>query len=658
MEKPFLFQKDGTEVTFDGAALILQHAGFIRKWILKNGWCTVLTGSKESGAEQIKNPAPDWKITACEGAAELVSVECQEHAERKSVLITSLFHYPESQLYLKHEITCFPGVPGMRIQVSLKSEVEIPAFERSPERGALPQFVDGYSESLPLGDSFAGYHGFGFNNDSQHRYSLETPILTECSGYVNESDGLVSVGNCNGIFLYRADGSGFVLVKESHKCANSSGVSTGEFIFRKNQIHSTGLGFSDGSPHWLSGEGFHSAWANWCVPFRSGMNEAVRNLKQFDRARYPFEKERDMFIAMNTWGSRGDAYFSRMAATEENVLAELESCADLGIDLLQIDDGWQFKPGTADFQNCAWVPSPEGFPHGWSAVKQRAKELGMKLGLWAPPDFITAEQLIENIREGGFRRIKLDFLNLTKRNLLDQLLEFAQKIISSSPEPVGINWDITEKSPRMGFYFGREYGNIFLQNCENSPPGMTSKRFIAYDPEVTLNQTWLLAKYFNLNQVQITIQRIAESPHGKGYPQDYACGIALMGNPLFFLESRRFSEEERALVKNVLTVYKKYREKILNGYVSPIGRQPDGTVWTGFQCTCSHDYGFLTLFREKDSEEPSARIRLDVPAGSTIRLQGLYQGKDQILKPEPDGTYLFSDLERAAWAFYRYEVTE
>ena len=365
-----------------------------------------------------------------------------------------------------------------------------------------------------------------------------------------------------------------------------------------------------------------------------------------------------MFIAMNTWGSRGGGSLSRLAATEENVLAELESCADLGIDLLQIDDGWQFNPGTADFQNCDWVPSPEGFPHGWEAVREKAKKLGMNLGLWAPPDFITSGQLLKNIQTGGFRRIKLDFLNLTKRHLLDDLLAFAENITKGAGFLVGINWDITENCPRMGFYFGREFGNIFLQNCENSPPGMTCKRFIAYDPEVTLNQTWLLSKYFNLNQLQITIQRVAESCHGKGYSQDYACGIALMGNPLFFLETKRFAEEERTLVRNVLSVYRKHREKILDSYVYPIGNQPDGSSWTGFQSICSETEGYLTLLREKGAPEDFAKIALHVPVGAKLKLTGLYQCCDSLLEQEEDGRYLFTGITPADWRFYQYQVVQ
>lgn len=643
MTEPFEYSFRDVKAVFDGRELLLSNSRSSRCWHLENGWC-------DSGMVV-------WKISACSGEAVLQDISC-EVIRGEFLRVSSVFYYPESHLYLKYNAECYPEVSGIRTQILLKAETEIPAVETSPEKDALPQFVTGFCDLISLQKEEYSYTGFGYNNDSQHRYTLETPILMEIHGTVSPETENHSIANCNGIIFTGKDGSGFIMVKESHKCANSAGISTGEFLLKGNCLCNTGLGFSDGSPHWLSGADYRSAWASWYIPFDGGKSGAIQALKEFDRARYPFRKDRDMFIAMNTWGSRGGGMLSRMAATEENVLAELESCADLGIDLLQIDDGWQFDLGTADFQNCAWEPSAKGFPEGWKNVRKKAAELNMKLGLWAAPDFVSAEQLLKNINDGGFRRIKLDFLNLTKRNLLDDLLDYARKITEHAENPIGINWDITENCPRMGFYFGREYGNIFLQNCENSPPGSSSKRFIAYDPEVTLNQTWLLARYFNLNQVQITIQRIAESCHGKGYPQDYACGIALMGNPLFFVETRRFSQNERNLIKKVISVYKEHREKILSGFVEPVGSQPDGSRWTGFQCRCSVSEGYLTLFREKDSDDESCRIRLNLPPGKKLILKSLYRGTDSVLEPENDGTFLFTGLSRSSWAFYQYEVQE
>ncbi|MDD3021613.1 MAG: alpha-galactosidase [Alphaproteobacteria bacterium] len=661
---PFNFVYQDVIISFNGKLLSLENGKFCREWLLQNGWNTCFLGRSRTGKNLAFPTAlhPDWNITACEGYCRLTSIDCSickwemYKENQKFVRIHSFFYYPESDLYLQHEVDCYPMISGVRIQISLKSRKEIPQVKSSPEKQNLPGFVDGYTESVPVNPEDYRRLGFGLNCDSQHRYTFDTPILSEIRADATPVRSRELIANCNGLMLFNKAEEGFLLLKESHKCANNSGIATGDFLLHTHDVCSTGLGFSDLNPHWLSGKDYHSAWANWCIPFSGGENGARKALKEFDRARYPFYAERDMFIAMNTWGSRGAGEFSRSAAEEQNVLEELGSCADLGIDLLQVDDGWQFDPGTNDFETCNWEPSPIRFPHGWKYIRERADKLGIKLGIWVPPVLASDKKIIELIRSAGFRRVKLDFINITRREDLDRLIHTATLITGSIEKPVGINWDITEAFTRLGFYFGREYGNLFLQNCENSPPGFSNKRFIGYDPEVSLYQIWLLGKYFNLNQVQITIQRITDSPRGKGYPQDYACGIAFMGNPLFFMETKRFTQPERNLVREVLDVYKKHRDKILSGYVFPIGEEPTGNSWSGFQCIYSEKEGYLTVFREKNAISNYTNFLLQVPEGKTLQITGLYNANDQELAPCDSKTYRIEGISRASWAFFHYRI--
>ncbi len=665
-------------VVFDGSRLKVSNSKSSREWKLLNGWCTEYLAAGNEIVTSAMRPDEitggsvedtvfheDWNVTACRGAAELVSVECnvlrriEQLPETSFVRVSSVFHYPESGIKVKHLVDCHPDVAGVRTCLGFKSDYEVPADGNIPEMADIPSFVSGYAESLPVNGRNFNTETCGFFCDSQHRYTLDAPITAELHSGYRMVSGSQSFAGCSILVEYSSGGSGFILVKESHKCVNSPGIYTGEYVVKDGRLMSTGLGFSGGAPHWLSGDEYHYAWAHWCIPF-TDYRDCGLYVKRFDRARYPFWEERDMFIAMNTWGSRGSGEYSRSAADEENVLRELESCARLGIDLLQIDDGWQFAPGTADFQNCKWTPSPERFPHGWSKVKARADELGVKLGLWAPPDFVTAEQIIANIKEGGFRRIKLDFLHLTRRDKLDDIMKMAEQIVNGSDEPVGINWDITEASPRLGFYYGREFGNIFLQNCENSHPGKSDKSFISYDPAVTLNQAWRLSRFFNLNQVQITIQRVAESARAKGYGQDYACGIALMGNPLFFMETCRFSPEERKQVHSVLKVYREHRRDILNGMVYPVLNEPDGNSWTGFKCITRKNTIYMTVFRELGSVEDSCNLEIEKGAEPEL----LYGPPSLRINCENSGTcekmadLNISGLLPGGWAFVRIMLPE
>lgn len=104
---------------------------------------------------------------------------------------------------------------------------------------------------------------------------------------------------------------------------------------------------------------------------------------------------RDIYIQANTWGRSQGRLEHREAASEKNVLTEIDSCADLGIDVLQIDDGWQ-----GDGYD-SWKPAPQRYPAGWERVRARAEERGVKLGLWMAAMPPGLEDLIRNAESTG-----------------------------------------------------------------------------------------------------------------------------------------------------------------------------------------------------------------------------------------------------------------
>ncbi len=88
-------------------------------------------------------------------------------------------------------------------------------------------------------------------------------------------------------------------------------------------------------------------------------------------------------------------YAHRMAMTEDLVLANAAIAAKhfrpLGMEIMQIDHGWQRGDVTGD-----WVPN-ERFPHGlkWLADELKSK-YGMKLGVWiAPTDVAETSELFK-----------------------------------------------------------------------------------------------------------------------------------------------------------------------------------------------------------------------------------------------------------------------
>jgi hypothetical protein len=452
------------------------------------------------------------------------------------------------------------------------------------------------------------------------------------------------------------DLGGIALVKESHKCVNQRGHATGGFIVdEKEGLACTGWGLR---PDEISQEALTPGWASWCLAWLGGDLDREIAFKTFDRLRYPIDPKRDIYIQANTWGSTDNSRDARRAATEESVLQELKTCADLGIDVLQIDDGWQVPPGhpTSDPGPRGWHPYPETYPEGWDNVRSRAEELGLKLGLWAAAMPISLEELKANFTEGGFVQYKLDFASLRSRSEIEALMKKVRAFVKWTGHRVRVNWDVTENSPRYGYFFAREYGCIYLENRKPERPIS-----VVYRPHTVLRDLWQVARYLNLHRFQCSIQNVdrvdpAWSDAGL-HSHGYATAIALMGIPLFFQETKHYTEEAKAEIRPVLDVYRKHRDAIYKGIVHPIGERPDNASWTGFQCHLPDEgCGYLTIFRERCNVDPVKVLELGWLEEGAIYTTDLIRGTRAENQVRPGGRVTFGIEEAPGFLFYRYSM--
>lgn len=515
--------------------------------------------------------------------------------------------------------------------------------------GILPQAPNGCVARLPIAASGAVRHYAGYYTDTQNRNTRDTPLLweTSCTGPI---DGTERVAIASMLSVEK-DGCGVLLLKESHKCVNQWGVDTGDFTIDSTGISNRGLGFS---PADMTPDRFVTGWANWTILYRAG--ERASALKKFDRIRFPV---RQLAVMSNTWGS--DKRNPRYAARESNVLREIESARDLGIEIVQVDDGWQgitydrWRPAaTAELEHTGRYAL---YPYGWSQIRAAARKAGVALGLWfswTAPE----EDIIKNFDEGGFVSFKLDFAKLDTKSKLDALMRKARAVLLHAGSCSAVNWDLTEIAPRVGIYYGREYGNVYLENRRPELPAR-----IVYVPYLVLRDAWHLSRYANLNQYQLPIQNVASVSDALSdacrYSQGYATAVALMGGPLFFCETRCMEERARREVRALLAVYKRERDRMARGYVSPIGSEPDNASWTGFHNRAEDGCeGYLMLFREANNEQVACRIRIDGCAGRLLRLTNLLGGEVVEKQADGRGCVLFEMPDPADYRFYRYELLD
>jgi len=605
---------------YENGTLEVNTGKVSRKWLWPNG-----------------STSSDYNLFAltAHSKAELRAIDAYIVNDRyiEVVVITT---YPELYLCVKYVIWAYPGASGLRTQLFVKSAA-----------GYTPPAEFGNSVAETVTFPAARIKAAGYYNDTQNRNRIDTELIRE-EDYTDTKS--LTIDWASMIALFNEDGSGVCVVKESHKCVNQTGYETGAFVYHNGTLAVTGIGLT---PRDITEDRYRFAWATWTIYFDGGDEGLETAIKAFDRLRFPTDETRDIYIMANTWGNTGDDDTPvHDNAAGETVLKDLAAAAELGVDVLQVDDGWQFPMGgRREGKTPPWYPEASKYPTGWDMISGPARKLGVTLGVWF--DWTaSADEMIDNMRLADFKYFKIDFACLNTRERLDLLVDKARKLRASSGGDVRINWDVTEIQPRMGYYFGREFGNVYLENRKPRRPTN-----VIYTPYLVLRDTWQLAKYANLNKFQIPLQNLdrinREVSDAWLHNFSYCAMIAFMGSPILFQQVQYLTPEARRELKEMISIYKKHRDALYRCIVYPIGSKPDNASWTGFQFI-DGEHGHIVLFRELNNTSDTASIRLKSPRGCDMAVTNVMTGKSKTFTVNQAGIATFSISTPCGFLWYAY----
>ncbi len=600
---------------------------------------------KEWVVEEPVYPA-DWDMALFEnGDATLTLLEADtstdDHFTSQHMRIAAEIEYPASELAVRFEIWAYPNAPGFRTQLFVKG---IQRFFAPGIACSNDYRVDYVPVSL---------HGLirqtvGFYNDHDGR-NADTLDFVDNTIIEKPCTSEEQYKKANILFLYDETG-GLGFVKESHKVVNKEGINTGIFKCSNSGVESTGWGLALAN---MNRDEYKPCWASWRICWNGGEAEKQLAIKRFDRLRYPVS-ENDIFLMTNIWG----AGQGTKGAKEENVLREIISSADLGIDVVQIDAGWQSR----EMREKTSSPSVDAYPNGWGKVMALAQEKNIKMGIWnTAASIIKVPNKLIDLNDAGFNYYKVDIGTWSTYDMLYDLTQNVRNLVKHSQHESVINWDVTHKGLRVGYLYNREYGNLFLQNRRLQMDGRKKSSSHAYVPRRILKDQWLFAPYLNLNQIMFNVmtteQVLPEFSNASLYGDVYSFAIAMMSSPLFFTETWRYSPESRKALKEIIGIYKQHRHNLYKGYVFSLGERPDDTSWTGFQnYHPSEDFGYLTLFRGIQNSETEKLITLWFLKDKTLLIEDLVNGETRKIVVDKTGNALFSIDQPAAFRFYRYNI--
>lgn len=367
------------------------------------------------------------------------------------------------------------------------------------------------------------------------------------------------------------------------------------------------------------------------LPYRGGEAGRIAALQAYQRKVRPYRSGRDGVLLSNTWGdNNGDARINAAFMAKE-----IAAGAELGVDVIQVDDGWQRGrtqntrktplPGFAKAWGNYWDTDPrfwdvdtERFPDGLKPLVEAAAAKGIVFGLWFGPDSSDelkywerdAEFLLGLYRTLGIRYFKIDSLKIQTPVALARNRSFFSRMLGESGGEMVFDLDCTA-GVRPGYFGMMDIGPLFLEN-------RYPRKHKIYRPHMTLRNLWSLAHVVDPVRLRIEFLNPASRPELWGddplapsrWPADTLFAIAMTASPLAWMELSEIRPDTMAAWKPLVATWKAERARMHGGTIFPVGEEPDGFAWTGFLSRAADGKGgYALLFREANDR---ASHRLDL----------------------------------------------
>ncbi len=658
----------------EGDSLVIENSRIKRVYRWNNGaLITSAIRNKENGKL--------WKTTASKPDMSFPGQQANTTDAKFSVALI-----PESNVkpgHLEATVSCrsgqleimrvfriYPDCPAIACDVYLRGQVEVPWVQLATSQADLQnleKLTEAASpEKVPVLEKLElpGRH-WQLN-------AVEFFDVTDRNNtLVRETRALSYRENIfRGNILFATDKAtqnGIFILKESPTSNVQLAYPGGDFVCNYGNLRMIGAGMdmSDlDTQEWKKAYGFVTG------VFGGDEVNKLLALRNYQKNVRIHKSERDEMIMMNTWGDRGQD----TKINETFCLAEIEAAMRLGVTHFQIDDGWQSGksptavPRGVSFDHLLsepdyWKLNPVKFPNGLAPVIEKGKKLGIEICLWFVPCpeesyarwETDAETLISLYHTYHIRNFKIDGVKMPDKTAEINFRRMLDKVVEATNGEVVFNLDVTA-GRRGGYHLFNEYGNIFLENRYTD--------WQNYYPYWTLRNLWMLSRYVPAQNLQIEFlnkwrnrAKYADDPFAPAnYSFDYLFAITMAAQPLAWFEGTGLPADAFT-VSELIGKYKKVMSDFHSGVILPIGQEPSGTGWTGFQSQKEQtNDGYLLVFREMNQQR-SYEFSLPMLQPGKYRFE-LILGEGKSFNPSvnQDGTLRIA-LDRAnSFALFRYKL--
>ena len=642
-----------------------------RSWLWNNGnLITCKLEDKGNGlAWQLRNNQPDLSLPGEEKEGSEASIRMEEVPASLQYThhLRATVEYKAGNLQVRKILKIYPDCPAIACELYLKGQasqkwikaLDNPADLQNIEK--LTQNSQGGNvpvmEQLMLEGKHWQLEAVEFFDVTDRFNTLVRPVHA------------LSYRDC----LYRGNllfaentekEAGFFMLKEAPTSNVQLYYPGGDYLVSEGTFRMVGLGVDSAD---IKTDEWTKAYSYVTGTFRSGEKQKRMALRNYQMRIRPFLEDRDEMVMLNTWGDRGQD----TRVNEAFCLKELELAAKLGVTHFQIDDGWQAGRSAnsaygGSFKNIwdnpdYWTPDPDRFPNGLAPIVKRGKELGIEVCLWFNPsiqhDYADwqkdADALIALYKKYGIRTFKIDGTFFDNKLAESRLRSLYNRVMEATGWKAVLNLDATA-GRRGGYFFFNEYGNIFLENRYTD--------WGNYYPYWSLRNLWMLSRYVAPQSLQIEFLnkwRNKEKYAGdkfapSTYSFDYLFAITMAAQPLAWFEASNLPDEAFP-TGGVIQKYKTVQHDFHTGYVFPVGDEPSGKSWCGFQSVKDRK-GYFLLFRESNEEESFDMDTFFEPGEQVEFTPVLGAGKAFRSIAGKDGRIRFSLSEPNSYVLYSYRV--
>ncbi|MCI6086843.1 MAG: alpha-galactosidase [Selenomonas sp.] len=356
-------------------------------------------------------------------------------------------------------------------------------------------------------------------------------------------------------------------------------------------------------------------------------------------------------ILVNNWEA---TYFD----FDDQKLDDLAACAaDLGIELMVLDDGWFGHREDDNSSLGDWQVNRAKLKGGLEGVAASAHKRGLKFGLWFEPEMISKDSDLYRAHPdwalhvpdypSSFSRHQL-VLDLSRQEVQDYIVKSVCDILATGAVDY-VKWDfnrhLTEafsagRAPEhqretkhrfvLGLYAVLEritqaYPDVLFESCSGGG-GRFDAAMLYYMPQTwTSDDTDAICRLAIQTGTSYAFPPITMGAHvsvtpnhqvGRVTPMQTRAFAAMMGCYGYEMDITRMSDAEKQQVKEHIALYKRLRPTIQLGtftrLLSPFEGTRNETAWM----FTSEDGSEIALFYFKALSEPCTPIR-------RLRLVGL-----------------------------------